>query len=85
MFHILSNAERDRFLAGLADVIPSGELYCVLGDARQDQWSIYGITPRELQERLGRAGGWEIIFAFETMFERQWSRNPAFFIGVQRQ
>ena len=85
MFHIFGDVERDQFIAGLADVIPSGGLYCVLGDARRDERSIYGITPRELQERFGRAGGWEIIFAFETMFERQWSRNPAFFIGVQRQ
>jgi cyclopropane fatty-acyl-phospholipid synthase-like methyltransferase len=85
MFHIFSDSERDRFIAGLADVIPSGGLYCVLGDARRDQRSVYGITPRELQERFGRASGWKIVFAFQTIFERQWSRNPAYFVGVQRQ
>ena len=84
MFHIFSDAERDRFVGGLADVIPSGGLYCVLGDARRDERSAYGISPRELRQRFGRAGGWEIIFAFETIFERQWSRSPAFLIGVRR-
>jgi len=31
MFHIFSDSERDRFIAGLADVIPSGGLYCAWG------------------------------------------------------
>jgi SAM-dependent methyltransferase len=84
LFHTFSESERDRFVAGLADVLPSGGLYCVLGDARRDERSIYGITPRELQQRFGRAGGWEISFAFETVFERQWSRNRAFLVGVRR-
>ena len=84
MFHILSATERDRFVAGLTDVIQSGGLYCVLGDARRDERSIYGITPREIRQRFAKASGWEIIFTFQTVFERQWSRNPAYFIGVQR-
>lgn len=85
MFHIFSDQERDQFIDGLGEVVPSGGLYCVLGDARRDQRSIYGITPGELQRRFQAAGGWEIIFAFETVFERQWSQNPAYFVGIQRE
>jgi 2-polyprenyl-3-methyl-5-hydroxy-6-metoxy-1,4-benzoquinol methylase len=84
MFHIFSDSERDQFIAGLSELVPSGGLYCVLGDARRDSRSIYGITPRELQQRFQAADGWEILFAFETIFERQWSRNPAYFVGIQR-
>lgn len=84
MFHILSEAERHHFIAGLADVIPIGGLYCVLGDARWDDDSLYGITPDELRRRFQIAGDWEIVFAVQSVFERQWSRNAAYFIGVQR-
>lgn len=84
MFHILNDSEREQFIAGLGEIVPSGGLYCVLGDARRDRRSIYGITPRELQQRFQAAGGWEILFAFETVFDRQWSQNPAYFVGIRR-
>lgn len=84
MFHLLGDRERDRFLAGLESVVRTGGLYCVLGDARADDPVSYGITPDELRDRFDRLGGWEIVFAHETIFERRWSTNPAYFIGVQR-
>jgi SAM-dependent methyltransferase len=85
MFHVLGDRERDRFVAGLGAVVPSGGLYCVLGDARSDDRAIYGITPGELRRRFGEAGEWEVVFAHETGFERRWSTNPAYFVGVRRQ
>lgn len=84
MFHVLGDRERDRFVAGLGDVVRSGGLYCVLGDARRDERHVYGITPEELRERFGEAEGWEVVFARETVFERRWSANPAYFVGVRR-
>lgn len=33
MFHVLGDRERDRVVAGLGEVVRSGGLYCVLGDA----------------------------------------------------
>jgi hypothetical protein len=84
-FHVLGDRERDRFIAGLGDVVETGRLYCVLGDARYDQRDIYGLSPEELRTRFGNAGGWEVVFAYRTVFERRWSSNPAYFIGVRRQ
>ncbi|WP_436935774.1 class I SAM-dependent methyltransferase [Halovenus marina] len=85
MFHVLGDRERDRFISGLGDVVETGGLYCVLGDARYDQREIYGLSPEELRTRFGNAGGWEVVFDYRTVFERRWSSNPAYFIGVQRQ
>jgi SAM-dependent methyltransferase len=84
MFHVLGDRERDRLVAGLGEVVPSGGLYCVLGDARSDDRAIYGITPEEIRRRFGGTGGWEVAFAYETGFERRWSTNPAYFVGVRR-
>lgn len=84
MLHLLGDRERDRFIAGLGSVVRTGGIYCVLGDARNDDRSIYGITPGELEERFGEIGGWEVAFAFETIFERRWSTNPAYLVGVRR-
>ncbi|WP_435074576.1 class I SAM-dependent methyltransferase [Halorubrum sp. HHNYT27] len=84
MFHILGDRERDRFVESLADVVRSGGLYCVLGDARRTDGDIYGLTPDELRSRFENAGGWEVAFAFRTVFERRWSRNPAYFVGLRR-
>jgi SAM-dependent methyltransferase len=85
MFHVLGDRERDWFVAGLTDVVVSGGLYCVLGDARRDERSIYGLTPDELQQRFEATGEWELVFAVETTFERRWSANPAYFVGIRRQ
>lgn len=84
MLHILGDRERDRFVAGLGDVVPRGGLYCVLGDARRNASDVYGITPGEIRRRFRDVDGWEIEFAFETMFERRWSSSPAYFVGVRR-
>jgi SAM-dependent methyltransferase len=84
MFHVLGDAERDRFVAGLGSVVRSGGLYCVLGDGRSDDRTLYGITPAELRARFETAGGWRVAFAHETMFERRWSTNRAYFVGVER-
>lgn len=84
MFHILGDAERDRFVEGLGEIVPSGGLYCVLGDARFDEHGIYGLTPAELRVRFADRDGWDVIFATETVFERRWSSNPAYFVVIQR-
>lgn len=84
MFHVLGDRERDRFVAGLGEVLRPGGLYCVLGDARADERAVYGITPAELRDRFGAAGGWEVVFAYETGFERRWATTPAYFLGFQR-
>ena len=84
MFHILGDRERDRFVDGLGDVVRPGGLYCVLGDARTARGEIYGLTPDELRARFEDAGGWEVAFAFRTVFERRWSSNPAYFVGLRR-
>ena len=85
MLHILADWERDRFIDGLGDVLVSGGLYCVLGDARQAGRTGYGITPAEINDRFRAADGWKVVFVYSTVFERRWSSNPAYFIGVQRE
>ena len=85
MFHVLGDRERDRFVDGLGDVVDPGGLYCVLGDARRTAGGTYGITPAEIRERFGAAGGWEVVFAYRTGFQRRWSSNAAYFVGVRRQ
>jgi 2-polyprenyl-3-methyl-5-hydroxy-6-metoxy-1,4-benzoquinol methylase len=84
MLHVLGDAERDRFVAGLDAVVAPGGLYCVLGDARRDGRTPYGITPTEIRRRFARIDGWEVVFDFETRFERRWSANPAYFVGVRK-
>lgn len=84
MFHVLGDRERDRLIAGLGDVLSSGGLYCVLGDARRTEREIYGLTPEEIRRRFREADGWEVSFVVRTTFERRWSTNPAYFIGVRR-
>mgnify|MGYP000067647881 CR=1 FL=1 len=84
MFHILGDRERDRLVEGLSTVIPRGGLYCVLGDARRQTGDIYGITPDELGARFEAVGDWELVFAYRTAFERRWSANDAFFVGLRR-
>lgn len=84
MLHILGDRERDRFVDGLGAVVPRGGLYCVLGDARRSKSDVYGITPGEIRRRFREVDGWEVEFAFETSFERRWSSNPAYFVGVRR-
>lgn len=84
MFHVLGERERDRFVAGLGEVVVSDGLYCVLGDARYDDRAVYGITPDEIRERFEGTGRWEVAFAHEATFERRWSASPAYFVGVRR-
>jgi cyclopropane fatty-acyl-phospholipid synthase-like methyltransferase len=82
MFHVLGDRERDLFVDGLSAVVDSGGLYCVLGEARRDGRTIYGITPEEVRRRF--EDGWEVAFAVRTAFERRGGRNPAHFVGVRR-
>lgn len=84
MFHVLGDRERDLFVDGLGDVLRSGGLYCVLGDARRAENDIYGITPEEIERRFRADDGWEVVFAYSTAFQRRWSRNGAYFVGVRR-
>jgi SAM-dependent methyltransferase len=82
MFHVLGDIERDRFVAGLAAVLRPGGLYCVLGDARRNPRESYGLSPAELRERF--RDGWRVELVTETVFERRYSRNPAYFGIVRR-
>ncbi|MFC5279202.1 class I SAM-dependent methyltransferase [Halorubrum rubrum] len=84
MLHVLGDGERDRFVDGLSAVVPSGGLYCVLGDARRAGGGSYGISPDELRARFRAVDGWDVVFAIRTTFERRWSSNPAYFVGVER-
>ncbi|MFC5367550.1 class I SAM-dependent methyltransferase [Salinirubrum litoreum] len=84
MFHVLGDAERDRLVGELRALLPPGGLYCVLGDARWDDRSIYGLTPAELRRRFVERGGWRLAFAEETVFERRFSSSRAFFVGLRR-
>lgn len=84
MFHIFSDEERDRFIEGMARVLEPGGAYFVLGDARSDPRSIYGISPGELRARFRKRAGWEVLFVYETVFERRYSTNPAYFAGVKK-
>jgi hypothetical protein len=84
MLHILGDRERDLFIDGLGDVVRSGGLYRILGDARRSPSDIYGITPSEIRNQFGEADGWEVVVAYSTLFERRWSSNSVYFIGVQR-
>ncbi|SEM06316.1 hypothetical protein [Haloferax larsenii] len=84
MFHILGDRERDRFIAELGAVVPSGGLYCVLGDVRYDDRETYGLSPDELRWRFEAVGGWDVVFSFRTVFKRRWSSNPAYLVGVKR-
>ncbi|WP_336035003.1 class I SAM-dependent methyltransferase [Halobacterium yunchengense] len=82
MFHVLGDAERDRFVAGLTAVTDPGALYCVLGDARRDPRDVYGLTPAELRERFGDA--WRVVYEAETGLQRRWGATPAYFVCLRR-
>ena len=84
MFHIFGDAERDRFVAELSRVVAPGGRYFVLGDARQRAGDSYGITPVEIRQRFEGTGDWDVVFAYETAFERRWGNSPAYLVGVQR-
>jgi SAM-dependent methyltransferase len=85
MFHVLRDGERTRVVEGLGRVVRPGGLYCVLGDARQPDRSGYGITPDELRDRFGAAGGWSLAFAYRTRFERRYSTTSAYLVGLRRE
>ncbi|MUV61670.1 class I SAM-dependent methyltransferase [Halobacterium sp. CBA1126] len=85
MFHVLGDRERDQFVAGLADVLAPGGVYCVLGDARRDPRDVYGITPAELRERFTATGDWAVVLSEETTVQRRWGATPAYFVCLRRQ
>ncbi|WP_435073742.1 SAM-dependent methyltransferase [Halorubrum sp. HHNYT27] len=60
----------------------TGELSLFL--ARHAEDDIYGITPAEIRDRFRVADGCEMVFAYSTTFERRWSSNAAYFVGVRR-
>jgi len=85
MFHVLGDSERDRLVDELAAILPRGGRYFVLGDARRGDRRRYGITPGEIRDRFADTPGeWEVVLARETVFERRWSSNPAYLVGVER-
>jgi SAM-dependent methyltransferase len=85
MLHVFGSAERDRFVEALREVVRPGGMYFVLGDARPDGRSVYGLTPEELRDRFRPERGWRVEFVYRTVFERRWSRNLAYFAGIRRQ
>jgi cyclopropane fatty-acyl-phospholipid synthase-like methyltransferase len=84
MFHVLGDRERDRFVDGLASLLPAGGSYVVLGDARRDPEELYGISPAEVRSRFRPADGWRVRFVEPTVFERRHSANDAFLALVER-
>lgn len=83
MFHLLAERERDRFVDVLGEVLEPGGAYFVLGDARPDSASGYGISPGELRTRFAAASEWELLFVVETAYERRHSRSRAYFAGAR--
>lgn len=84
MFHTFSPPEREHFIDGLGDILRPGGAYFVLGDARSDARPGYGISPGELRDRFQSEDGWEVAFAYESVFERRWSQSPAYLAGIRR-
>lgn len=84
MFHVLGDDERDRLVDGLGTIVRRGGRYCVLGDARDDDRTEYGITPEEIRRRFESTGEWSVEFSYRTVFERRNSSNDAYFVGVRR-
>lgn len=84
MFHLLGDAERDRFVAGLTGILGPGDAFIVLGDARRAPGDVYGISPAEIRARFRPEDSWRVGFVSETTFERRHSRNPAYVAFVQR-
>lgn len=84
MFHLLADRERERFVDVLGTILDPGGAYFVLGDARSDPTSGYGISPGELRARFNASSGWELLFVVETAYERRNSRSPAYFAGTRR-
>lgn len=86
MYHVLGNAERDRFIDALAAVLPVGGRYFLLGDERPDGTPIgaYGISREEVYRRFSEALGWHVDFVYRTGYERRDSTSPALLAGVTR-
>lgn len=84
MYHVFDASDRDRFVDGLASALRPGGRYFVLGDAKPTPGGTYGIAPTELREQFRPEDGWTVEFVVETVFERRYSRNPAYFAGVRR-
>jgi hypothetical protein len=51
---------------------------------RDDDRTEYGITPDEIRRRFERTGEWAVEFSYRTAFERRYSTNDAYFVGVRR-
>ncbi|MFC6952765.1 class I SAM-dependent methyltransferase [Halorubellus litoreus] len=84
MYHVFDDAARDRFVEGLTAVVPSGGLYCVLGDARRPGHPGYGIHPVELRERFTGTGDWGFVTAWRAPYQRRTGANPGFFVVLRR-
>jgi SAM-dependent methyltransferase len=84
MFHTLGDAERDQFVAGLTRVLEPSGAYVVVGDVRADRRATYGLSPEEVEARFRSDAGWDVVFVRRTVFERRYSRNPAYVACVVR-
>lgn len=84
MFHVLGDAEREQYIDSLETVLVSGGTCYILGDARRDSRTVYGITPTELTQRFGTREGWDPLGSYETVFERRYATNRAFLVGARR-
>jgi SAM-dependent methyltransferase len=84
MFHVLGDAERNRFIDGLETVLKPGGLYCVLGDARRNLDDIYGLPPTEFRDRFDGPDGRETELPHDTGLDRRRSPPPASFAGISR-
>jgi SAM-dependent methyltransferase len=82
-FHVFTDEQRERYVAGLARVLEPGGAFFLVGDARSDPTRGYGIAPDEIRERFG-GGEWEVAFVRPTTFERRYSTNAAYLAAVVR-
>lgn len=81
-FHILDEDQRDRYAAAAREILSDGGWLFLFGDVPPDPRRTYGIRPEELRERFGR--GWSVEFVTRTTFERRYSTNPAYIVGIRR-
>ena len=86
MLHCLGPDEQRRALREIRDVLRPGGRYYLLCDARPDGSRSYGasLSRAELRDLFRAETGWELEFVVETVFERRYSRNPAYLAGARR-
>jgi SAM-dependent methyltransferase len=75
LFHVLDDGERERYVAGLADVVPRGGRYHMLcfSDRQPGDWGPRRVTQDEI--RVALTVGWEIESIDSAAIDLTW--DPA--------